>query len=98
MNRDYRLGSISDAIADLSDVEVIAPGIDVDIDGTGTQQDDGFSGGYKRKWRCDHLVPRTNAQSHHGNLKSIRSRGTTNSVGYAKILGQLEFKLANGAA
>ena len=73
MNGDDRLCPGCDRRLDPGGIDVEGGGIDIDIDRLCPQDADRLRGRHKRERRRNHLISRTDAECHHGDLQGIRS-------------------------
>ena len=76
-------------------VQGVGARIDVDVDGLGAQQGDGFCGGDVGETRRNDLIPRPDAQRHLGDLQGVGAVGDRDAVFGAGVIGQPLFQLGH---
>ena len=75
------------ACFDAGGIDVVRLRVDIDVDRSCPEQDDGLGGGDEGERRGDHLVAGPDAEGHEGDLERVGARGTSDGVADAEVAG-----------
>src|SRR5262245_12907546 len=67
--------------------------LDIHVHGFRAEEGDRFCCRNECKWSGNDFIPRSDAESHHGNLESVRSRGASRRISNSEVTRDLAFEL-----